>query len=147
VIYREFSISDDMEARFEVLVLHLFLVLNRLSAEQPGQALGQGVFDRFCQDMDDEMREMGVGDLTVPKKMRRVADAFYGRSDAYRASLGDEDAMTAALAKNVYGGTNSERASALARYVRAVNGNLARADVAELAAARLAWPDIAAISR
>lgn len=146
-IYRDFGIPDDIEARFEMLVLHLFLVLNRLTSDQAGRALGQGVFDRFCQDMDDEMREMGVGDLTVPKKMRKVADAFYGRSDAYRASLGSEDALTAALTRNVFGGTNAGKAEGLARYVAAANKALAITSAEDIASARLAWPSIAAISR
>ena len=57
-------------------------------ARRPRAAeLGQALFDRFCRDMDDSMREMGVGDLAVPRKMRRIGEAFYGRQAAYRAAL------------------------------------------------------------
>jgi cytochrome b pre-mRNA-processing protein 3 len=146
-IYRAFAIPDTLEARFEVLVLHLSLVLDRLAAEPSGRDVGQGVFDVFCQDMDDHMREMGVGDLSVPKKMRRLADAFYGRHDAYRAALASEAALTAALSRNVYGeGAGADRAGDLARYVTAAAAAIARQDPAEVASGRIAWPEPVAIS-
>ena len=75
---------------------------------RPCTALGQGVFDRFCQDMDDNLREMGVGDLTVPKEMRRMGEAFYGRAQAYRAALaadGDRRRWWQALAAMSIGGS------------------------------------------
>jgi cytochrome b pre-mRNA-processing protein 3 len=145
-IYRSFEIPDTLEARFEVLILHLALALDRLAADPSARETGQGVFDLFCQDMDDHMREMGVGDLTVPKKMRRLADAFYGRQEAYRAALGSEAALTATLSRNIYDGAKAERASALARYVKAAAESLARQAPAGIAAGRIAWPDLAAIS-
>lgn len=146
-IYRSFEIPDTLEARFEVLVLHLALVLDRLAAEPSGREVGQGAFDLFCQDMDDHMREMGVGDLTVPKKMRRLADAFYGRQDAYRAALASVSALTASLARNVYEDTGAGRASDLARYVQKAATSLAEQDLRQIAAGRLAWPEAAAVSR
>ena len=67
--------------------------------------LGQQLFDRFCRDIDDNFREMGVGDLTVPKEMQRVAEAFYGRAKAYESALADDEpaALEAAVARNVFG--------------------------------------------
>ena len=53
----------------------------------PGRSLGQRLFDTFCRDLDDNLREMGVGDLAVPKQMRRFGEAFYGRQAAYLAAL------------------------------------------------------------
>ena len=87
-------------------MLHLALVLDRMAREPSLQDLGQGIFDRFCQDMDHNLREMGIGDLKVPKEMRRMGEAFYGRSQAYRAAWAEKDdaALVEALARNVYGG-------------------------------------------
>jgi cytochrome b pre-mRNA-processing protein 3 len=144
-IYRAFAIPDTLEARFEILVLHLALVLDRLYAAPSGRDAGQHVFDAFCQDMDDHMREMGVGDLSVPKKMRSLADAFYGRYDVYRAAFGSEAALTAALSRNVYEGAGAGRAPELARYVMAATTSLGRQDPVAVAAGRIAWPDLTAI--
>ncbi len=74
--YRDYAVADTVNGRFDLIVLHLALVLDRL-AQDPGlRDLGQGVFDRFCQDMDQNLREMGVGDLKVPKEMRRMGEAL-----------------------------------------------------------------------
>ena len=82
---------DSVEGRFELIVLHLVLVLRRLAdgSRRYGRPslgparLGQRLFDVFCRDMDDNLREMGVGDLAVPKPMRRFGEAFFGRQGAY----------------------------------------------------------------
>ena len=67
--------------------------------------VGQQLFDRFCRDIDDNFREMGVGDLTVPKEMQTVAEAFYGRAKAYESALAGRRAaaLEAAVARNVFG--------------------------------------------
>ena len=84
--YREYAVADTVNGRFDLLVLHL--PRSSTAWREPAlRELGQALFDRFCRDMDDNLREMGVGDLTVPKEMRRIADAFYGRSQAYLAAL------------------------------------------------------------
>jgi cytochrome b pre-mRNA-processing protein 3 len=145
-VYSAFGIPDTLEARFEVLVLHLALVLDRLAADPSGRDVGQAVFDRFCQDMDDHMREMGVGDLTVPKKMRRLADAFFGRREAYRDALGSEAELRDALVRNVFAGIGAEGAPGLAHYVQAVVISLSRHPPAEITSGRIAWPDPVAIS-
>jgi cytochrome b pre-mRNA-processing protein 3 len=106
--YRGYGVPDTVTGRFDMIVLHVVLVLRRLrglSASANLPPLGQQIFDRFCQDMDDNFREMGVGDLAVPKEMKRVAEAFYGRAAVYEAALGDDDGsgLARALARNVYG--------------------------------------------
>src|SRR5512141_2125850 len=85
--YRDYAVPDTVDGRFELIVLHLVLVLDRLADDPALRVLGQGVFDRFCQDMDHNLREMGVGDLTVPKQMQRMGGAYYGRAQAYREAL------------------------------------------------------------
>src|SRR5262249_9486447 len=118
--------------RLEMIMLHTVLFLRRLEGEAaPTRALGQGLFDRFCRDMDASMREMGVGDLAVPRKMRRIGEAFYGRQAAYRAALDapDNGPLAAALQRNVFAdGSEPAPASRLAIYVREAARRLAAQD-------------------
>ena len=67
--YRDYAVADTVNGRFELIVVHLTLVLDRLAAEPALRDVWQGLFDRFCQDMDDNLREMGISDLKVPKEM------------------------------------------------------------------------------
>src|SRR5262245_59235088 len=88
VFYQDYRVPDTVNGRFEMVVLHLVLLLQRLEREdEASRALGQGVFDHFCGDMDDNLRELGVGDLSVPKTMRSFGEAFYGRRKAYVSAL------------------------------------------------------------
>jgi cytochrome b pre-mRNA-processing protein 3 len=99
--YLEFGVADTVDGRFDMIVLHAWLVFRRLAMEgEKGRALAQEVFDFFFADMDRSLREMGVGDLSVPKKVRRMAEAFYGRAAAYDAHVHDRQALGAALARN-----------------------------------------------
>ncbi len=129
--------ADTLEGRFDLIVLHLVLVLSQIG-DQVGAApaagktgvpeggrrlIGQNLFDEFCRDLDDNLREMGVGDLTVPKKMRGFAEAFYGRQAAYVAALAANDRreLENALARNIFDETKAGAGPArLAAYVRAV---------------------------
>jgi cytochrome b pre-mRNA-processing protein 3 len=141
--YRNYGVPDTVNGRLEMIMLHTVLVLWRLEGgAAPARGLGQGLFDHFCRDMDDSMREMGVGDLAVPRKMRRIGEAFYGRQAAYRAALGapDEHPLAAALQRNVFAGVSKPAAAArLARYVRETVRQLAAQDGFERA--ELAFPD------
>jgi cytochrome b pre-mRNA-processing protein 3 len=117
--YRDYGVPDTVGGRLDMIILHLVLVLARLRADSPSAAaLGQHIFDAFCRDIDDNFREMGVGDLAVPREMRRVGEAFYGRAAAYEQALaGGDEALVAALTRNVFG-TPAEGARRLAAYVR-----------------------------
>jgi len=149
VFYRDYAVPDTVNGRFDLLVLHLMLVIDRLTQDSELQRLGQGVFDRFCEDMDHNLREMGVGDLKVPKEMRRVGEAFYGRAQAYRAALAASanGPLTAALERNIDGGSPAPAAAAprLAAYVREAVRDLAAQGSASLAAGALRFPDPANI--
>lgn len=103
--YRGYGVPDTVNGRLDMIMLHMVLVLRRLRETSANvHPLGQQIFDRFCRDMDANFREMGVGDLAVPKEMKRVAEAFYGRTAAYEAALDASDgpALQAAIARNVY---------------------------------------------
>jgi len=120
--YRDYAVADTVNGRFDLIVLHLTLLYHRLAAEPAErQKLGQAVFDKFCQDMDHNLREMGVGDLSVPKKMRRIGAAFYGCLQAYEAAFaaGGVRALTDAVTRNVEGdaGAGPVAAGRLAAYM------------------------------
>src|ERR1700753_3128154 len=73
--YQSYGVPDTVNGRLEMIVLHTVLLLHRLNGEpEDTRELGQGVFDHFCRDMDENLREMGVGDLAVPKKMRKIGE-------------------------------------------------------------------------
>ena len=127
--YTAYLVPDTVEGRFDMIVLHLVLVLRRLRREPAAlTALGQRVFDLFCTDMDHSLREMGVGDLAVPKQMRRLGEAFYGRALAYDRALDAEceELLAPALARNLFpaAGATPPEAVRLAAYVRAVEACL-----------------------
>jgi cytochrome b pre-mRNA-processing protein 3 len=141
--YQVYGVPDTVNGRLEMVMLHTVLVLRRLEGSAgPGPALGQGLFDHFCRDMDASMREMGVGDLAVPRKMRQIGESFYGRQAAYRAALAEPDdrPLAAALARNVFAGAGGSEAPArLANYVREADRRLAAPDAFD--GAELAFPD------
>jgi cytochrome b pre-mRNA-processing protein 3 len=138
--YRDYGVPDTVDGRFELIVLHLVLLLDRIGAEPALRDLGQGIFDRFCQDMDDNLREIGIGDLSVPKHMRRMGEAFYGRARVYREAGLDKAALVAALERNIYGGAANPHSTRLAAYVGEAVGHLKALDQAALAAGNLRFP-------
>jgi cytochrome b pre-mRNA-processing protein 3 len=120
--YAQLKAPDTVEGRFDLVVLHLFLVNERLAAlGDEGKTLAQELLDFFFEDMDASLREIGIGDLSVPKKMRSLAEAYLGRSGVYQAALAaaDREALAAALSKNIYGGEAATAESrALASYAQ-----------------------------
>jgi cytochrome b pre-mRNA-processing protein 3 len=148
--YRGYGVPDTVNGRFEMIALHTVLLLRRLAEEPfPLRRLGQEIFDQFCDDMDASMREMGVGDLAVPRKMRRVGAAFYARQAEYQDALaaGDPQFLETALAQNVFGGMLASRdgVERLARYVRTAADMLAAQDNEELARSEVRFPDPARV--
>ncbi|HTV38134.1 MAG TPA: ubiquinol-cytochrome C chaperone family protein [Xanthobacteraceae bacterium] len=158
--YVDYGVADTVQGRFELIVLHLVLFLRRLEGDnepargrgatfKPAQRLGQALFDLFCRDLDANLREMGVGDLAVPKRMRRFGEAFYGRQAAYRAALvaADERELEMALARNIFEVAGvDERAARLARYTRATVQRLDVEAEAAVVAGKIAFPNPAAFA-
>ena len=116
------GVPDTVDGRFDLIALHLFLLLHRLKRDHPeSAALAQAVFDRMFLDMDQSLREMGVGDLGVGPRVKTMIQGLYGRIAAYEAGLGQADgSLAAALRRNVYGTTDPapEHLEALTAYVR-----------------------------
>jgi cytochrome b pre-mRNA-processing protein 3 len=106
-LYTGLGVPDTLDGRFDMVGLHTFLLIQRLKREPaPGPALAQAVFDAMFSDMDINLREMGVGDLSVGRKVRIMWEAFHGRAAAYAAAMsaGDMTALEAALDRNVWRG-------------------------------------------
>ena len=118
-LYRDYGVPDTFEGRFESLTLHAVLVLRHLrDSATPGPEMAQDLVDTVFQHFDRTLREMGVGDTVVPKRMKKMAEAFLGRSAAYDEALrAGPDALVESLSRNVYNGNGD--ALALARYVKA----------------------------
>ncbi len=144
MFYEEFGVSDTVEGRFEMILLHLALLLRRFKQEAQGAELGQAVFEAFCRDMDGNLREMGVGDLTVPKKMKRFAEAFYGRLKAYDEAMSGNDpaALKVSIERNVFSSVMSEHDHAewLAAYARRAAARLDSVDGSCFSRGLLAFP-------
>ena len=141
-LYEGIGVPDTLDGRFDMVGLHAFLVIRRLTGEPAsGAALAQAVFDAMFSDMDINLREMGVGDLSVGRRVRAMWEAFHGRSKAYTAALASAEpaVLDAALARNVWRGTlpPDGAAPALARLVRAQAAHLAGQALAAMAAGQV----------
>jgi cytochrome b pre-mRNA-processing protein 3 len=142
--YQDYAVADTVNGRFDLIVLHLALVLDRMAADPALRELGQSLFDRFCQDMDHNLREMGISDIKVPKEMRRLGEAYYGRAQVYGAALAapGEAALAEALTRNIYNGEPAAPAAParLAAYIRETVVRMAQQDAAAIADGRLSFP-------
>jgi cytochrome b pre-mRNA-processing protein 3 len=122
--YEEMSVPDTVDGRFDMIVLHMFLVLDKLKAGEAAD-MQQELTDEFFKDMDRSLREMGVGDLSVGKKVRKMAEAYQGRILAYHAAADESDVqLVEALRLNVYAGVNPDGAERLAAWVRKAQAGL-----------------------
>lgn len=128
--YSRLDVPDTLDGRFDMIILHAFLVMRRLGRiGAEGRALSQALFDLLFADMDNSLREIGVGDLSVGKKVKVMAQAFYGRVEAYEAGLNAADSavLKLALTRNLYGTANpsDHGLGAMAAYVRRADAVLA----------------------
>jgi cytochrome b pre-mRNA-processing protein 3 len=132
-LYSTMGVPDTVMGRFDALALHVILVLRRLRAlPAPADSLAQELVDRFFSDIDAALREIGIGDVSVPKKIKKLGQAFYGRAEAYEKALGTDasaDALEQALARNLLERPDEPvLATALAQHVRALAGSINEMD-------------------
>jgi cytochrome b pre-mRNA-processing protein 3 len=114
VFYERFGVPDTVEGRIEMLMLHTGLVMSRLAATDGDRDLSRAVAEAFFTDVDANLRELAVSDVAVPKKMKKVASAFYGRVQAYEEAAG-EDGLAEALTRNLLAGASHPQTPGLAR--------------------------------
>lgn len=132
--YSDCGVPDTLDGRFDLILLHAFLVLHRLKRDGGGAAdLAQGLFDTLFIDMDRSLREMGAGDMGIGKRIKSMVEAFYGRVAAYEAGLErqDDQALETALRRNLYGTSQPEprHVAAMASYLKAESQALAAQDL------------------
>jgi cytochrome b pre-mRNA-processing protein 3 len=142
-LYSDLGAPDTVEGRFELFTLHVSLVLRRLKGQGDQAAeTSQAVFDAYVRGLDDALREMGVGDLSVGKKMRKLGEAFYGRVKNYDEAMGalpDRAPLEAVLARTVLMGTGGD-AAAFADYAVIAMADLERQPLDSLLQGDITWP-------
>lgn len=142
--YAELGVPDTVDGRFDLLVLHAWLAMQRLDDEPDGGPLKQELFDTMFDHLDLTVREMGAQDLGVGRRIKRMAEGFQGRASAFREAwlAGDEAGLREALRRNVFAKTaaTDEALAALASYVAETVKCLKKADRPTLLAGRIAWP-------
>lgn len=142
VFYADWLVPDTVDGRFDMITLHMFLVLDRLKGSEA--RFRQDLVDEFFRDMDRSLREMGVGDLSVGKKVRKMAEAFYGRIAAYDKALaaGDDASLEQAIARNVFPeGAPEGSVKHLANHIYLARQYLVDQNAADIAAGRLRFRD------
>lgn len=141
-LYRELSAPDTNEGRFEVYALHLAVLLRRLRA-LGAETLSQALFERFVQGLDDGLREIGVGDLSVGKKMRKLGEQLFGRLKGYDAALdGEGGELEALVGRTVFEAREGADATGLAAYAKTLDAAIAGASLAQLEEGAPPWPTI-----
>ena len=150
-LYMAGGVSDTLDGRFDLIVLHVVLLMRRLRrCGEAGRGLSQSLFDAMFDDMDRSLREMGVGDLRVGRRVKQMARAFYGRAAAYDRALdlppgeGRREAMAVALERNVFNDDPPPggRVGAMARYVETVARALDGQDPAAILRGQACLPPV-----
>lgn len=134
-LFGEGALPDTVEGRFESLTLHALVVLRRLrQLPAPAAEVAQDLVDALFAHLEIALREMGVGDFGVPKRMKKLAEAFYHRTDRYSAALdaGSAPALSRELAERL--GGEPERLTGVAEYALAAERALAACDLDQLVA-------------
>lgn len=145
VFYTDLGVSDTPTGRFSLIAMHGFMVMERLGGEIEAAGLAQKVFDVMFTDMDRNLREMGVGDLSVGKKVKSLAQHFFGMSAAFRDALKSGNGTLAdVLLRNIYGGNHpdAEALNAIAADVRGCTAALAAQPLKSLMQGMIAFPAV-----
>ncbi|MEM9221296.1 MAG: ubiquinol-cytochrome C chaperone family protein [Pseudomonadota bacterium] len=131
IFYQTFGVPDTLEGRFDMVIFHIWPLIDTLRDDNGGISPdGQALFDHYVHDMEQNLRAIGISDSSFPKKMKAVGKAFYGRFNAYRNAVGDNDALATAIARNVLGDeglAGTPWAQALAGYGAAMRSAAAQA--------------------
>lgn len=145
--YLEMGVADSLQGRFDLVGLHVALLIRRLRHDEDaaGKEIAQAVFDAMFNDMDMNLREMGVGDMSISRRVKGLWEAFHGRAQAYEAALdaGDVSALEAALLRNLMAGHAPENPAALPRlaaHAVAMDAALAGQPMAALRTGQAVFP-------
>ena len=124
--YQDYGVPDTFDGRFDFMLLHIFIIMHVMlqNNAQEAEVFNQAVFDATFADMDQTLREMGIGDMGVPKHMRKMMKAFNGRMNAYEEALA-EGALEEALRNNLYGTVDDVSDKTLSNMAKAVRAMIA----------------------
>ncbi len=142
--YRDLGVPDTVTGRYAMIALHVFAVLERLSHAEGGGDVSQALVDALVEDLDRNLREMGVGDLSVGKRVKKFVGHFYAMAAACRDGLNRGDAaLCGALSDYVYadGRPSPAALKAMAAYLRACIADLEGQTVADLSEGRVRFAD------
>ena len=146
--YTALAVPDTVEGRFELYALHVLLVVRRLRGEgETAAAVSQALFDALLMGLDDGLREMGVGDLSVGKKMRKLGEAIYGRArnlDAALDALPESSPLTAMMLRTVYQDQQGKPSADLAAWTARAAEALQAQSLDALLAGEVAFPGVEA---
>ena len=144
IFYTELRVPDTFEGRFEMMVLHTFLVVRCLKMSKSKKNFGRDIMTKLFDDFDLSLREMGVGDMGIGKKIKIMADSFYGRCKAYEEGLNlDKNSLEDAIVRNIYrGDADKEKASILVNYVKSEAKLIENLSFKEINAGKFSFGDI-----
>ena len=121
--FMQLGVPDTLDGRFELICLHVFMIIDKAN-EAGDSELGQAVFDVMFKDVDRSLREMGIGDLGVPKHIKKMMKAFNGRAHAYKEALtGDTKNLEDVVKNNIYGTVPNTDAATIKEMSRYIRGN------------------------
>jgi len=142
-LYADLSAPDTIEGRFEIYSLHVVLLLDRLRGHgEAASETSQALFDTYVQALDHALREMGVGDMSVGRRMRKLGEAFYGRALSYETAFAEMPVTTeleAILGRTVYAGIETAPVAGLRDYVVRQRAALAAQPLDRLLAGAVTW--------
>lgn len=143
--YADLGVADTLEGRFELYTLHVVLLVRRLKGQgAQAQETQQALFDAYLQSLDIALREMGVGDLSVGKKMKKLGQAFYGRVKSWDKALDADEDLRDLVSRTIYEGVDNADASPIAGYVVRATSGLKDQPLEDLLAGKAQWPQVLA---
>ena len=133
VFYNGWGVPDTVDGRFDMVTLHVYLILHRLKGQgDEAEALAQALFDTMFKDMDNNLRVMGVSDMRIGNRVKDLAQRLYGRADAYDKGLAaDDGTLEDALKRNAFQGTDGDVA-AMAAYLRRETAAMAAQEIGDM---------------
>lgn len=143
--YDDYGVPDSVDGRFDMITLHVILIMLRLSGDRQGAKVNQALFDVMFRDMDKALREMAIGDLSVPKHMKRMMNGFNGRLQHYKSALSGDEELADVLRRNVYGtlkDPDKGQIGQMEAYVRAAYKNLEGVEIKKILDAAGYYPEL-----
>jgi cytochrome b pre-mRNA-processing protein 3 len=148
-LYLAFGAPDTPEGRFELYTLHAILLMRRLKRQGAAAVeTGDAMLQAYKQDMDYALRDLGVGDLSVGKRMRKLFEAAFGRMKSYDEALdvyeADPESLVALVRRTVYRDEAAEKGPMMAEYAARAARHLAAQPIEALLAGEASWPEVSA---